>query len=79
MNLSNKEQIISIQSRLESIEEILYCLQLMDLNSTEFNALKVASIVELPIRELSVIRNELYKLTLSWYYFLSLLYIKQSD
>ena len=45
--------------RKEKLEEILYGLQLLDLNCNEFSALNVADFLELPIEELANIRFQL--------------------
>ena len=49
MDIERKEKLEEIITRLDSISEILYGLQLLDLNCNEFSALNVADFLELPI------------------------------
>lgn len=59
MDIERKEKLEEIITRLDSISEILYGLQLLDLNCNEFSALNVADFLELPIEELANIRFQL--------------------
>ena len=59
MDIERKEKLEEIITRLDSISEILYGLQLLDLNCNEFYALNVADFLELPIEELANIRFQL--------------------
>lgn len=59
VELEIKEKIEDIETRLDSILEILIALQIMDQQLDEFSAIKVADYLELPIEALSEIRQQL--------------------
>lgn len=60
MELEHKETINNISTQLDSIIEILYAIQLLDLNcQEEFLSLKISDYLELPIETLAEIREKL--------------------
>lgn len=64
MNLKTQEKLDSIITRLNSIAEILFALQMLDNNENEeFNALHISSYQELPVFEIEKIKNELEEIT----------------
>lgn len=59
VELEIKEKIEDIETRLDSILEILIALQIMDQQLDEFSAIKVADYLELPIEVLTEIRQQI--------------------
>lgn len=60
MELEHKETVNSISTQLDSIIEILYAIQLLDLNcQEEFLSLKISDYLEIPIEALAEIREKL--------------------
>lgn len=58
MELERKEKIEEIETRLDSILEILTTLQIMDQQLDEFTAIDIADYLELPIEALAEIRQQ---------------------
>ena len=59
MNLEQKEKLETITANLDSIIEILFALQLLDLHcQSELNALKVSDFFRMPIESLIEIKKE---------------------
>lgn len=67
MELEKKEKIEEIETRLDSILEILTALQIMDQQLEEFTAINIADYLELPIEALAEIRQEIMDLQESLY------------
>ena len=59
MELERKEKIEEIETRLDSILEILTTLQIMDQQLDEFTAIDIADYLELPIEALAEIREQI--------------------
>lgn len=59
MKLERKEKIEDIETRLDSLLEILTALQIMDQQLDEFTAINIADYLELPIEALAKIREEI--------------------
>ena len=59
MELERKEKIEEIETRLDSILEILTTLQIMDQQLYEFTAIDIADYLELPIEALAEIRQQI--------------------
>lgn len=59
MELEKKEKIEEIETRLDSILEILTALQIMDQQLEEFTAINISDYLELPIEALAEIREEI--------------------
>ncbi len=59
MKLKREEKIEDIETRLDSILEILTALQIMDQQLAEFTAISVADYLELPIEALAEIREQI--------------------
>ena len=60
MNLEQKEKLETITANLDSIIEILFALQLLDLHcQSELNALKISDFLEMPIESLTEIKNQI--------------------
>ena len=59
MILERKEKIEEIETRLDSILEILTTLQIMDQQLDEFTAIDIADYLELPIEALAEIRQQI--------------------
>lgn len=59
VELEIKEKIENIETRLDSILEILIALQIMDQQLDEFSAIKVADYLELPIEALTEIKQQI--------------------
>ena len=59
MDLERKEKIEEIETRLDSILEILTTLQIMDQQLDEFTAIDIADYLELPIEALAEIRQQI--------------------
>lgn len=59
MELERKEKIEEIETRLDSILEILTTLQIMDQQLDEFTAIDIADYLELPIEALAEIRQQI--------------------
>lgn len=59
MKLEKKEKIENIETRLDSILEVLTALQIMDQQLDEFTAINIADYLELPIEALAEIRQEI--------------------
>lgn len=59
MELEIKEKIENIETRLDSILEILIALQIMDQQLDGFSAIKVADYLELPIEALTEIKQQI--------------------
>ena len=59
MKLERKEKIQNIETRIDSILEILTTLQIMDQQLDEFTAINIADYLELPIEALAEIRQEI--------------------
>ena len=59
MELERKEKIENIETRLDSILEILTALQIMDQQLDEFTAINISDYLELPIEALAEIRQEI--------------------
>lgn len=59
MELERKEKIEEIETRLDSILEILTTLQIIDQQLDEFTAIDIADYLELPIEALAEIRQQI--------------------
>lgn len=59
MELEKKEKIEEIETRLDSILEILTTLQIIDQQLDEFTAIDIADYLELPIEALAEIRQQI--------------------
>lgn len=59
MELERKEKIEEIETRLDSILEILTTLQIMDQQLDEFTAIDIADYLKLPIEALAEIRQQI--------------------
>ena len=59
IELERKEKIEEIETRLDSILEILTTLQIMDQQLDEFTAIDIADYLELPIEALAEIRQQI--------------------
>ena len=59
MELERKEKNEEIETRLDSILEILTTLQIMDQQLDEFTAIDIADYLELPIEALAEIRQQI--------------------
>ena len=59
MELERKEKIEEIETRLDSILEILTTLQIIDQQLDEFTAISIADYLELPIEALAEIRQQI--------------------
>ena len=59
MELERKEKIEEIETRLDSILEILTTLQIMDQQLDEFTAISIADYLKLPIEALAEIRQQI--------------------
>lgn len=59
MELERKEKTEEIETRLDSILEILTTPQIMDQQLDEFTAIDIADYLELPIEALAEIRQQI--------------------
>lgn len=59
MELERKEKIEEIETRLDSILEILTTLQIIDQQLDEFTAIDIADYLKLPIEALAEIRQQI--------------------
>lgn len=59
MELERKEKIEEIETRLDSILEILTTLQIMDQQLAEFTSIDIPDFLEVPIETLAEIRQQI--------------------
>ena len=59
MELERKEKIEEIETRLDSILEILTTLQIMDQQLAEFTSIDILDFLEVPIETLAEIRQQI--------------------
>lgn len=59
MELERKEKIEEIETRLDSILEILTTLQIMDQQLAEFASIDIPDFLEVPIETLAEIRQQI--------------------